>query len=718
MPSMAVRGIDGLKRHRRLILAVLVAVTLPFAWGANRTRISNSLEGWFVQGDPSLRKYREFQERFGNDEAIVVAIHAPDGVFQRETLEAVKDLTRDLEPISHIRSVLSLLTVPVMENAGGRPGFQELGNKFPFDATPPERIREELRREDFSWKSLVSSDERTTLLYVLQKTFSSDEERTEVIRKVRERLAETKLETHVAGTGIVFDAINEASTEDLSWILSFAGGVCVLLMFLALRRALHVLLALLSAAVAAIWTVGVFGFTNTPLNMVTTMVPTIVAVLAMANSIHLLRAGESAIKACFFSMLTSAASFLALQVSDIGVLRELGVFCCIGIVISFFAALVICIPWRRKGEFPAREGPLKRFGEVVVAHRGLVSLLFVPLLAAGAFGLGRLRVDTYSIGFLPKDHPVRTDSDWIESHFGPYVPIEFEVYGEPGSFAKPDLFRRIRDFQLALEADPALEGLCALPDLFATVPGSEKEIRATVDVMRVTLGEAAMERFVSDDFHRIQMRGRTLMASASGFNEVLETGLAGGQEIFREEATVQAVGYLPVYVRLTRYLGSSLLKSLPLVIGVNFILLAFLFRSILWALLATIANMFPIYLLLGAMGFLNVPLDVASVSIACVGFGILVDDTIHLLLYAREGIKSGLPAREAVAQSLNTGGTSITWTTVVLVGGFVTFLSGSVAPVYLFGVLLACTLALGYVLDVLLIPVFVVAFRKFLGAKS
>jgi predicted RND superfamily exporter protein len=216
-----------------------------------------------------------------------------------------------------------------------------------------------------------------------------------------------------------------------------------------------------------------------------------------------------------------------------------------------------------------------------------------------------------------------------------------------------------------------------------------------------------MNKVVDTSYARTYVSGRIRMQNASGLGAAVEAVSRRGREIFGTDVTVKAVGYLPLYVKLTRYLATSFLKSLPLVVGLNFLLLLVLLRSFRWAALATPSNILPVFLLLGAMGWLGIPLDVASVSIACIAFGILVDDTIHLVVQSRRGIQSGLSRKKAVLRALQGGGSAITWTTVVLVGGFSMFLTAQVMPVRYFGSLLASTLLVGLVCDIVLISAIV-----------
>jgi len=730
---------EGLARGQWLLLLLLALATVPFVWGATRARVANPLEGWFVRGDPVLADYRAFIERFGNDEVVLVAVHSADGVFVPSTLGSVESATRALSRIARIRSVLSISTVRIIEPDAAGLRALELGARYPLTTTDSAVVRGRLRKDAVSWEALVSDDERTTLLYVVPEVLEDDSERTAILAEIREtldrELGQTGLEYRLAGSGVVFDAINEASAQDVSRVFLPAAIVATVLLFLALRSVIRVLVALLAAGLGTIWAVGLFGLTGVPINLVTTTVPTIVAVLSMASAIHLLRdapatEGASAgslflspvVKACFFSALTTAAAFVALAVSSIQVLRELGAYTAAGVMASFVVSVVICLPLGSvlNRRFPAvrhdRFGDwLRRVGEGIIRRRAAVFAVVGVVAIVALVGCFRLRIDTYSLGFLPADHPVRQDSEWIEEHWGYYWPIVFEVSASEGDFADPDMVRKVREFQTALGDHPDIGGTQALPDLFRSgveggeprVPDDPALVRQTVETLRALLGADAMEPFVDASYSQVHVSGRVRMQSAASLAAMIDDAIRRSEDILGPRVTVKAVGYLPLYVKLTRYLGTSFIKTLPLVIALNFALLLVVLRSFRWAVLATPSNIVPVFLLLGAMGWLGVRLDVATVSIACVVFGILVDNTIHLMIRSQVGIQSGLSRKQAVLAALQDGGSPITWTTVILVGGFGTFLFAHVVPVRYFGSLLSSTLAVGLVCDIVLVTALV-----------
>jgi predicted RND superfamily exporter protein len=79
----------------------------------------------------------------------------------------------------------------------------------------------------------------------------------------------------------------------------------------------------------------------------------------------------------------------------------------------------------------------------------------------------------------------------------------------------------------------------------------------------------------------------------------------------------------------------SLFHSQILTIGIVFlaimIMFIFLFRSFQLAIIAIIPNLLPAAMVLGTMGWLGIPLNLMTITIASITIGIAVDDTIHYI---------------------------------------------------------------------------------------
>jgi predicted RND superfamily exporter protein len=704
-------------RSAKLALLVTAAASVPFLWGASRARVANELDGWFVEGDGAVAAYEDYKARYGNDDVVLVALHAEGGVTAPSVLDAVSTADRAVASVEAVASVSSVAS---------------LIERAPAGANRVAALEAALRAVPGLERELLSADRRVTMLYATLRPID-DAARGVAIRAIRAAvdtaLSGTGVEYRVAGLGVIFEAINEASMRDVSVVMLPAVVVAAVLSYVAIGSAALIALAFAAAGVAAVWCVGLFGLAGVPLNMVTMMVPTIVAVSSLTWCIHLVRsrstpsAARTVVEACLFSALTSAAAFSALGLSDIAVLRELGIFTAAGLLVAFIAVSLIVVPLARRARVRAEEvshderrgageTAFAFLGRLIVDNRWFV-LASVVVVTSGAIACAvKVKIDTYSIGLLPDGHRVREDSDWIEGRFGYYVPVEIRLSGNEGTFLRRDVLEGMRRVQRDLENRADIQAPRALTDYLprAGEVGAEAPAKTVLASVRARLAGGARERFADETYATTVIRARTRMASAAEFRSVIDYACASCARHLGAEVRCQPIGYLPLYVTLTTYLGTSFLKSLPLALGLNFVLLLVLLRSVKWAALGTIPNALPVLILLGGMGAIGIPLDVSSVSIACIAFGVLVDDTIHLMVHCRHGIARGLAPDRAAAEAVGECGRSISWTTVVLCGAFSVFLLAGVSPVRQFGSLLVATLAVGLVCDLVLVPALVSVF--------
>ena len=96
-----------LDRPKKLILLSILAI------GALIPGIFK-LEGqfdhkiWFREDDPYLLEFKDFERKFGNDDAVIFIMSHPDGIFTKERLQTIKEITEDFWQVPEIIRVDSL----------------------------------------------------------------------------------------------------------------------------------------------------------------------------------------------------------------------------------------------------------------------------------------------------------------------------------------------------------------------------------------------------------------------------------------------------------------------------------------------------------------------------------------------------------------------------------------------------------------------------------
>ena len=180
---------------------------------------------------------------------------------------------------------------------------------------------------------------------------------------------------------------------------------------------------------------------------------------------------------------------------------------------------------------------------------------------------------------------------------------------------------------------------------------------------------------------------------------------------------VEVAGYIPLYTQIIDEIVSSQLRGFAIAIPLIMILLGVALRSWASALLAMPASLLPILATLGLMGWVAIPLDVATATIATVVLGLVVDDAVHLLHHANQ---NGIPGRPDIAGLIRANaatGSTLLLTSIVLVTGFLLLGLAEIRSIRWFGLLGAFAMAFAIVADMMLLPAVAFMQRKFNPAR-
>ncbi|WP_287418995.1 MMPL family transporter [Reinekea sp.] len=194
-----------------------------------------------------------------------------------------------------------------------------------------------------------------------------------------------------------------------------------------------------------------------------------------------------------------------------------------------------------------------------------------------------------------------------------------------------------------------------------------------------------------------------------------------------ERDAVELLGFAPGEVRLTGMMVlynnmlQSLFQSQILTLGGVFfgIMLMFLilFRSLKLALIAMVPNLLAAMLVLGMMGWLGIPLDIMTITIASITIGIAVDNTIHYIVRFKAEFAHDGNYVEALKRSHNSIGKAIFYTSVTIIMGFSILALSNFKPTIYFGLLTAFAMGVALLGALTLLPKLIVIFKPFSVVK-
>jgi predicted RND superfamily exporter protein len=222
---------------------------------------------------------------------------------------------------------------------------------------------------------------------------------------------------------------------------------------------------------------------------------------------------------------------------------------------------------------------------------------------------------------------------------------------------------------------------------------------------------------VSDNQTRFNVR---VIESAPDLNrnELLQRIERGVEEEFGfAEEDVRITGILVMYNNVLQSLFQSQILTLGVVMLAIMLMFLTLFRSISIAVLCIIPNAIAAAFVLGIMGWLNIPLDIMTITIAAISVGIGVDNTIHYMhRFKREFPRFG-NYRQTMFFCHNSIGRAMYFTSMTIVAGFSILALSNFIPTIVFGLLTSLAMLVALTGSLTLLPQLLITFRP-LGIET
>jgi predicted RND superfamily exporter protein len=175
-------------------------------------------------------------------------------------------------------------------------------------------------------------------------------------------------------------------------------------------------------------------------------------------------------------------------------------------------------------------------------------------------------------------------------------------------------------------------------------------------------------------------------------------------------ATYQLSNLLILYNNMLQSLFDSQINTLGSVLAILFIMFLFLFRNLKVAIIAIIANIVPVGVIFGFMGWANIPLDMMTITIAAISIGIAVDDTIHYIHRFKHEYELTKNYKEAIFNTHKSIGKAMFFTSVIIMTGFSVLVLSNFIPTIYFGLLIMLAMFMAIASDLLLLPILILLF--------
>jgi predicted RND superfamily exporter protein len=461
----------------------------------------------------------------------------------------------------------------------------------------------------------------------------------------------------------------------------------------------------------------------------------------------------------FGSLVTSGI----VPVVDFGWMMTVGVALALAVTFIFFPLAVTVLPAGGRGATPRTPAFVELLGRATARHP-LALLLASGLLAlVAAGGISRLDVENSFLDYFAEDTEIYQGMSYVDQKLGGTTPLDVLIdfpslapavddpfaapaadpfgdpfadpFGDPfadpqgdggdaapGPSTTPGFDRYwvtparvalVEQAEAFLKAQPETGKVLSLGTLHALAkdfndgrPLDGAELTLVLGAIPQAFQDTLLTPYVDTEASQVRLAVRMLESDRSlrrdAFLKRIQEDLPKALGIAQERVTLSGMTVL-MNNMLQSLFDSQRNTLLAVCLGI-LLTFALLFRSLSLGLLALLPNVLAAALVLGLMGWIGLPLDLMTITIAAIVIGIGVDDTIHYIHRYREEVARDGDGQAALLRSHRSIGHAIFFTSVTVMAGFSILGLSNFNPTVYFGLLTALSMALALLANLTLLP--------------
>ena len=494
--------------------------------------------------------------------------------------------------------------------------------------------------------------------------------------------------------------MQENVVKELFYITSLSALFCCIVLWFFTMNIRFVVLTLISVIFSIVISMSVSQIIYGGIELVMIIMPAIIFIVCVSDLMHLINDSKINIeeKKEFFKQkvknigipvaltsLTTAIGFLSFCFSDVLPITRFGFITTLGILISLFIILIsysICVDLnfhKLKGNVSVNR-IINNFIKSIISPKSKLkyySVLFL-MIALAIFGIKNLKVDNYLTDEVNKSSSLYQEMSFFNDNFGGIKPITFKTEIDSNT-----QISQLIDFEYFLQ---------------------EKQVSLDFSLSRLVenpqLVTKSLLRKITKEAYKIQSRMNDIGSKKSFaiFQEIKEKA-----EILGLSLKIGGAGYLfdQVSNKLTLEILYGLMIAI-LTIGILFVMINKF--NLNYFFVALIPNVFPIIVSIGVLCFSDFYFSLSNAFIFAIVFGLIVDDSIHILSSYRFNVIKGMSKDKAISTSLNITARAVIKTTIVVIVTLLPLLLSEFKSVSQLGVITIISAIIAIIFDLLFLP--------------
>ncbi len=466
-------------------------------------------------------------------------------------------------------------------------------------------------------------------------------------------------------------------------------------------------------------------------------------------------------KPSFFVVITTIAGFSSLVFSGILPVMNFGWMMSFGITISLITTfilfpIVMTLLARKNGGVKLKNEVAMSTRLAHVAHdfRKTIFIGAIIVVAFSITGASKLKVENSFIDYFKKDTEIYQGMALIDQKLGGTVPLdviltfkensdevesidvvdessedeelddfaeEFEESAEDKeqywfTEAKMDKIKQVHDYLDSLDPIGKVISLSTVGEIVKALNDGEKADSFLMSVLYKELPDEfksiILSPYVNIEHNQIRISTRIIDSMPNLQRDKLlkqiDKDVSEMMHIEYEEHRLSGLAIM--YNNVLQSLFDSQIKTIGVVVVILFLMFLVLFKNFKVALIAITVNCVPVSVIFGFMGWIGIPLDMMTITIAAISIGIAVDNTIHYIHRYKLEYDESKDLEKSMFNSHGSIGIAMFYTSTIIMIGFSILVFSNFIPTIYFGLLTMVAMFMAIVADLLLLPALLLLF--------
>ncbi len=733
-------------RFRWLIILTVILGTVFSAVQISKLTIDADVLSSLPDDDKHALLLKKIGENFGGNRMGIVILET-DNIYQTKVIEHIRTLTDTIAKIDGISSVSSLSNIINIKGSDEGIEIGRLVDEYELPKTKEafDELRSNIAGNEMYKGSIVSEDESSCLvIFTLEDKADVNAVAREVLDKTEALRLPEKL--YYIGSPMLITYIAALMKNDLVTLLPIAFLLIALILFVSFRSIKGVILPLLSAIIAIVWTLGAMSFMGYSMSMISNNIPIILLAIGSAYTIHVVNRVNQLSKSGDKEIVRSALNYVMLPVIlaaittvigfvsfvfgaylemivDFGIFTALGTFIACLMAVLFVPAILSMTPSKAKKQLAGSDEskfiekrillPLK---EMLFKRPKMILIIWLLAIGVSLTGIMSIERSVDIQEYFKKGNPTREAERIMVEKFGGTKPVFVHF---KGNMQDPEVLNTMMKTSAYMEQSEDIYTSMSVAKLISelnlAITGNREvpEDMAMVEQLWFLLdGNEVMQRFVSEDLTEGIIISKFKSPDNKAkiiFSKYMDDFI---KENSREDCQIQITGMPFVDITMDRSLINSQLGSISIAIIFVIIIVGLILRSLINGLYASIPIIAAIIILFGVMGLTGISLNIATVLVASVALGIGIDYSIHIISHFNEIYKKTGQLEKSIKDTLLISGNAIIINVVSVSAGFLVLVFSEMVPLQYFGILIAISMVSSSLGAMTLLPAILIMIHK------